>query len=287
MTTLTPTTESPTTAPARLSPDLKIIDATSGALLQQAENLNPIATRDEYSTIDTLIGKVAAARKAIAAHIEEVFGKHIANAHKAHKDLCDDKKKYLEQHDKPLAELLAKASTLMRTFEREEAARIQKAKDEAETKRKADVKAAAEKAEADRQAQLKKDEEERLAKAAALEAEGKTAEAETILSAPPPPPPPPAPPAPPAQAYYSAPIPLKASNSGTRKNWTWKPKGEDARAALLELVRAAAANPDAFLDFLTLNDKTLKDRAKSQEAQARVPGIEFYNDPINSNRARA
>lgn len=282
----TPTLETPTATPARLSPDLKVIDATSGALLQQAENLNPIATRDEYSVIDTLIGKVAAARKAIAAHIEEVFGKHIANAYKAHKDLCDDKKKYLEQHDKPLAELLTKASTLMRTFEQEEAARVQKAKDDAEAKRKEEEKAAAAKADAERKAQLAKDEEERLAKASALEAEGKTAEAETVLSAPPPPPPPPAPPAPPVQSYYSAPLPLKASNSGTRKNWTWKPKG-DARAALLELVKAAAANPDAFLDFLTLNDKTLKDRAKSQEAQARVPGIEFYNDPINSNRARA
>jgi hypothetical protein len=282
----TQTLDNPTAIPPAIIPDLKVIDATAGTLIKEAGEIKPIASREGYTALDVLVGKLAAARKDVRIYIETFFSKHIANAHKAHKDLCDDRSKYLEQHDRPLAEAAAKAVALMRAFEKEEADRQKKLQEEAEAKRKADEKAAADKAEKDRQDQLQKDEEQRLARAADLEANGQAAEAERVLNAPPPPPPPPPPPLPPVQAYHPTQNPLKASNAGTRKNWTWKPKA-DPRACLAELVKAAAENPDAFLDFLTFNADALKAKAKALEAQARVPGIEFYNDPINSNRARA
>jgi hypothetical protein len=277
-----------------VQPDLKVIDATSGTLITEASALlAPITSREAYTVIDTLVGKLAAARKGVKEYVETFFKKHIENAHKAHKDLCDDRTKYLAQHDKPIADLLAQAVALMRTFEVEEAARVKKAQDEAEAKRKEEEKAAADLAEANRKIQLKADEDAKLAKAQELEASGaKPAEIEKVLTAPPPPPPPP-----PRPAYsggygggYVAPAPLKASNAGTRKNWTWRVKGatpEEKRASLLELAQAAVANPDAYLDFLDFNETALKAKAKSGEAQARCPGIEFYNDPTSSNRARA
>lgn len=284
-----PTLETaPVPAKTTLTPDLKVIDATAGSLIKRGAEIQPITDRDGYTAIDKLVGEVAAARKSVAEHIEAVFVKHIANAHKAHKDLCDDRKKYLEQHDKPLAEILTKAMALMRTFEQEEKKREEERKAAAEKLLKEQQAAAAKKAEEDRTAQLQKDEDDKLARAADAEAKGDTAAAERILAAPPPPPPPPQPVAPIASAYIPSALPLKSSNAGTRKNWTWKVKGEtpeERRDSLLELVKAAQANPDAYLDFLTFDDKALKERAKSKEAQARVPGIEFYNDAINIARA--
>lgn len=278
------------TAPAKttLVPDLNVIDASAGSLIKQGSEIAPIIDRDGYTKIDKLVGQIATARKEISTHIEEVFNKHIANAHKAHKDLCDDKNKYLAQHDKPLAEILAKAMALMRTFEQEEAKREKQRQEDAEKLRKEQAAEAARKTEEARKDQLKKDEDERLAKASQAEANGDTAAAERILNAPPPPPPPPQPVAPIASAYIPSGIPLKSSNAGTRKNWTWKVKGEtmeQRRESLLILVEAANANPDAYLDFLTFDDKALKERAKSKEAQARVPGIEFFNDAINVAKA--
>ena len=278
------TLEAPAPAKTTLTPDLKVIDASAGSLIKQGSAIQPITDRDGYTIMDKLVGEVATARKAISAHIEAVFAKHIANAHKAHKDLCDDKNKYLAEHDKPLKEIIDKAIGLMRTFEQEEAKREAARKAAAEKLRKEQEAEAARKAEQDRQDQLKKDEEDRLAKAEQAEAKGDAAGAERILNAPPPPPPPPQPVAPIASTYIPSALPLKSSNAGTRKNWTWKIKG-DPREAILELVKAAAQNPDAYLDFLAFDDKALKERAKSKEAQARVPGIEFYNAEINVAKA--
>lgn len=285
---MSPTLEQ-TAVPAGLTPDLKIIDNSRAPLLTQAAALTPIASLEQYHVIDGLIGRIQAARKEVSEYIDKVFAKHIATAYKAHKDLCTDRTKYLAEHDKPLAEAQAKAIALIRSFEEEERKRQEKLREEAETRRKADEKAAAEKAEAERKEQIKKDEAERLAKAEALENSGQAAEAEKLLSAPPPPPPPPVQPIP-QHAYYAAPAPLKAASLGSRKNWIGRLKGggpETLRASFLELVKAAAANPDAYLDFLSINERTIKDRAKSQEAQARVPGIEFLNQPTDIAKARA
>lgn len=280
-----PTLETPAPAKTTLAPDLKVIDASAGSLIKKGSEIQPIADRDGYTLMDKLVGEIATARKAVSAHIEAVFSKHIANAHKAHKDLCDDKNKYLAEHDKPLKEILDKAITLMRTFEQEEAKREAARKEAADKLLKEQQAEAARKTEEARQEQLKKDEETRLAAAEKAEANGDTAAAERILNAPPPPPPPPQPVAPIASAYIPSGLPLKASNAGTRKNWTWKAEGTDPRAAILKLVKAAAENPDAYLDFLTFDEKALKERAKSKEAQARVPGIEFFNDTINVAKA--
>lgn len=248
-----------------------------------AGTLRPIASREEYKILDILVGKLTAGRKLVKGHVETFFKKHIENATKALQDLRDDRTDYLEIHDQPLAIQQENAVRLMRIFETEESAREKARKDEADRLLKIQQQEAVKKAEQDRQDQLKRDEDMRLAKASQAEANGDTATAERILNAPPPPPPPP--PRPILSTYVPSGLPLKASSASTRKNWTWKAEGEDQRAAVLKLIKAAAENPDAFQDFLTFDDKALKERAKSKEAQARVPGIEFYDDRINTNRA--
>lgn len=283
--TLETTAPAPVPAKTALVPDLKVIDASAGSLIKRGSEIQPITDRDGYQRLDKLIGEIAAARKGVAEYIQAFFSKHIATAHKAHKDLCDDRTKYLEENDRPLAEILTKAMALMRTFEQAEAKREADEKAAADKLLKEQQEAATKKAEEDRQEQLRKDEEDRINKAAQAEANGDTATAERILNAAPPPPPPPKPVAPILSSYIPSGLPLKSSHAGTRKNWTWKIAGEDQRAALTALVKAAHDNPDAYLDFLTFDDKALKERAKSKEAQARVPGIEFFNDAINVAKA--
>jgi hypothetical protein len=276
-----PTLEQPANLPT-LRPDPADIGALANPLVEEASRLTPIVSRDEYKLIDALVGRLATVRKAVKTKVEEFFDPHVKRAKAVHQGLCDDRTKYLDMHDKPLAEALARAVGLMRTFEQEETKREADRKAEADRLAKIAQDEANKQAEKERQAQLKHDEDLRLARAAELEEAGNGAAAERVLTSPPPPPPPPPPP---IRSTYVPPAALKASSATTRKNWTWKVKGEDSRAALLELVKAAAANPDAYLECLTFNADALKAKAKAGESQARVPGIEFYNDPISSNRA--
>lgn len=277
----TETLEQPTNLPT-LRPDPADIGKIATPLIEEAARVTAIVSRDEYKVLDGLVGRLASARKAVAANVETFFKPHIQRAKATHQGLCDDRTKYLALHDAPLAEAQARAVSYMRIFEQEEAKREADRKAEADRLAKIAQEEANKKAEKDRQDQLKREDDQRLARAEELAEAGNTAAAERVLEAPPPPPPPPPPPIRPV--YVPAPA-LKASNATVRKNWTWKVKGEDQRAALLELVKAAAANPEAYLECLTFNDSALKAKAKAMEAQARVPGIEFYNDPISSNRA--
>lgn len=286
------TIETPETLPIAterrgLVPDVgSWTEAQNGALLlEKAAALVPITTVEEYKAIDTLIGQLGKVRNSAKTFVESFFAKHIANAKKAHQDLCDDRGEYIGIHQKPYEEAAAKATKLLRDFETAERARQAAAKKAAEDKARAEQEEANRKAEEDRKAQLAKDEEDRLAKAAKLEAEGKGKEAEKVLSAPPPPPPPPPRPVFSAPAYVPTELP-KSKSAIESKRWTWEASNPtDPRVSLLELIAAAAANPDAFADFLTFDDKALKGRAKAKEAQARVPGIRFFNDPIQSVRA--
>ncbi len=285
--------------PKTIIPDTKEIEAKQREVFEEVDQIIVVAdpetgalkpiTREEWAALDKLVGKLAAGKKWAEGYVGGFFKKHIDNAHKAHKDLIADRDQYLQVHAQPWILATNQAVGLMREFEKAEADREALIKAEAEKKRKEDEKAAAEKAELERKEQLRKDEEARLAKAEALEAKGaKPEEIEKVLTAPPPPPPPPPPPRSVGSYYVAAPA-LKASNAGTRKNWKWRPKGQTAEeifASKLALAKAAVENPEAFLEYLDFNDKTLTAKAKSGEDQARVSGVEFYNEPINSNRAR-
>jgi hypothetical protein len=142
---------------------------------------------------------------------------------------------------------------------------------------------------------IAKIEEDRLAQAAKLEADGKPEEADKVLDAPIPPPSPVQPPAPvfvppPTRVAYTPTLTIPTSSSvGKRKNWTWELEGETEEAKLEsfhKLVKAAAENP-AYLAYLTTKDKALDGLAKSGESQARAPGIRFFNDPITANKRSA
>ena len=128
------------------------------------------------------------------------------------------------------------------------------------------------------------DESKRVEIATKLEAEGKTELAEHVLvtpSAPPPPPPPP---------VYTAPIafagPTKTAGVSTRDNWKAAVETDPltARAQLLVVVKAAAADPDRFLHFLALNVSALNAHAKQTKGAVAVPGVPFYNDVTTSVR---
>ncbi len=154
--------------------------------------------------------------------------------------------------------------------------------EEAETKRLADLaQAEADKKWKEEQALLlKKQEDERVEKAAQLEADGKTELAEHVLEAPPPPMPLAPPPvvSRPTGYYgggggYLAPT----KTSGVASKETFKAVLETdpvlARAQLLLVAKAAVEKPDQFLDFLMLNTSNINAHAKRTKGAVTIPGI--------------
>lgn len=197
------------------------------------------------------------------------------SAHKAHKDATAARAS--------LANPLLAAKTLItkvrgqyilmlenkRKAEEAEAKRIQ-----AEAQVEADRKWRAEQAEA-----LKKQEDDRLEKARILEANGNIELAEHILNVPPPPPPPP-PRVNVAPAYIPQAAPTRTS--GVINKETFKAEFESdpaaARAQLLIMVKAAAENPNQYLDFLQLNTSNINAHVKRTKGAVPVPGISITKE---------
>ena len=158
-----------------------------------------------------------------------------------------------------------------------EATRLQKiAQDEADRKQKAE-----------QEALRKLQEDARLETAAKLEAEGKTELAEHVLTMPSPPPLVPAP-LPLRPAFVPSAPPTKTSGVVNKK--TYRAVFEEdpiaARAQLLTMVKAAAENPDRFLDFLELNVSNIKNYAKRTEGAVAIPGIKVEEEFATSVSAR-
>jgi hypothetical protein len=81
--------------------------------------------------------------------------------------------------------------------------------------------------------------------------------------------------------------------SGTIAVQTAKPTGVGTRGKwkvqsieLLELVKAAAAEPDKWLMYLEANEKRLGQVATMLGADARVPGVTFHKDQVLAVRSR-
>jgi hypothetical protein len=144
-----------------------------------------------------------------------------------------------------------------------------------------------EEAEAQRQAQIKAQEDARVEKAVDLEKQGRGAEAERLLSIPVPPPPPP----PMRRAVapiYAPPPPPKSSGISMADKWEAViPSDEkEYRDALFTLAKKAVEDPDGYLHYISINEKTVNAIARNSAGKARVPGITFVNNPVTSVRRK-
>jgi hypothetical protein len=75
-------------------------------------------------------------------------------------------------------------------------------------------------------------------------------------------------------AQYAPVSSSKVAGISSRSNW----KAEVVD--LLALVKAAAANPDAFLPYLQANEQAIGAFARSAKSAARMPGVEFRDEKI-------
>lgn len=223
----------------------QLSDEKGLSLLEQARTLRI----EDQQTYDQVVQVFDAACQMEAA-IKADFEKPKSAAHKAHKLVCDLEKKYLG----PVSEAKEITSRAIGTWDAE-----QKRLAEEEQKR---LEAQA----------LKRAESE--AEQAALEAidQGATEEEVAVIVNSPAP----IPHISVAPSY----VPAKATSS----RWAALPKGSNY-AALLSLVKAAAANPEAYLACLSANMPEINRRAQRQQQAFNVPGFEAKPDNKAVNRA--
>lgn len=90
------------------------------------------------------------------------------------------------------------------------------------------------------------------------------------------------------QAAEAAPLQLstaslpeipKVAGTQTRVRWSGTPEAGDEHAALVKLVKAAAADP-AYMGFLQVNQTAINQTATALKSHARVPGFVFA--PVTS-----
>jgi len=237
-------------------------------LSEQTQRL-VVASQADFEMAGSLLVSIARARDKIS----KTFDGLIKKAHELHKDVIAQKKTL----DDPMANAEKQIRGVMGAYqaqieaERQRAARAEQARQDEERRQ------AQAKADEERRIQLKADEEARLAHAIALEAEGKKAEAQRILNAPPPPPPMPAPVVQTTPAIHIPEAP-KANGVSFRQNW--KARVVDANL----LIQAIAAGHQA-VNLMVPNQSALDGIAKALKGEARIPGVEFYSETVSSVRA--
>jgi hypothetical protein len=244
------------------------IQRETGALVDQARSLI-VKSPAQYEEAGRIVIAIRRVRKSIA----DTFGPIKKKAHAAWLEVLAQEKK----HDTPLEAAERQLSGIMGNFQAEVEAERQRIAREEAKRREEEQRAAQAKADEERAAQLRLDEDARLAHAAALEAEGKHAEANAVLDAPPPPPPPPAPPAAPAPVAAMPEAP-KADGVSFRQNWK-------ARVVDLQLLLEAVASGRQPLTMIEANQKALDGIAKALKGEARIPGVEFFSETVSSVRA--
>lgn len=248
--------------------DTREIQTETSSLITQAQAA-AVKSDAQYEQAGALLVAIRKVRKSIADTFDPIQKK----AHAAWQEVIAQRKR----HDEPLEGAERQLSRLMGTYQAEvEAERQRLAKVEA-ARLEQEKRDAQKKADDERAAQLKLDDDARLAHALALEAEGKNAEANRVLNAPPPPFLFPAPLAPTARTVYMPAAP-KAAGISFRENWK-------ARVVDLQLLVTACANGHQPLTMVEPNQKALDGIAKALKAEGRIPGVEFYSEPVSSVRA--
>jgi hypothetical protein len=250
------------------APETQEIQRETGALVEQARSLT-VKSPAQFEEAGAIVVAIRRVRKTIADTFDPIQKK----AHAAWQEVIAQRKK----HDTPLEAAERQLSGVMGSYQAEVEAERQRIAREDAKRREEEQRAAQAKADEERGAQLKADEDGRLAHATALAAEGKHAEANAVLDAPPPPPPPPAPPAPALRAS-SMPEAPKADGVSFRENWK-------ARVTDLQLLVTSCANGHQPLTYVLANLPVLDKYAKALKGEARVPGVEFYAETVSSVRA--
>jgi hypothetical protein len=223
----------------------QLSDEKGLSLLTQARALK-IADQQTYDQVVEVFDAACQMEAAIKAD----FDTPKSNAHKLHKSICDLEKKYLG----PVSEAKEITSRAIGTWD-------------AEQKRLAEQEQKRLEAEALRRAEAE-------AEQAALDAidQGATEEEVSVIVSSPAPIP--------RITVTPSYVPAKATSS----RWGASPKGT-AYAALLALVKAAAANPEAYLSCLEPAMPEINRRAQRQQQAFNVPGFEAKPDNKAVNRS--
>ncbi|HEX2882788.1 MAG TPA: hypothetical protein VHO25_24885 [Polyangiaceae bacterium] len=223
----------------------KLSEEKGLSLLGQARTLR-IADQQSYG----LVVEVFDAACQMEAAIKADFETPKSNAHKLHKSICDLEKKYLG----PVSEAKELTSRAIGSWD-------------AEQKRLADQEQKRLEAEALRRAEVE-------AEQAALDAidQGATEEEVAVIAGSPAPIP--------RITVAPSHVPAKATSS----RWSASPKGSNYEA-LLALVKAAAANPEAYLICLEPAMPEINRRAQRQQQAFNVPGFEAKPENKAVNRA--
>jgi hypothetical protein len=240
----------------------------TGALVEQAQAVT-VKTAAEFETAGKIVIAIRRVRKTITDTFEPIQKK----AHAAWQEVIAQRKK----HDEPLEAAEKNLTRIMGTYQAEVEAERQRLAREEQKRLDEEKRIAQKKADEERLEQLRIDNEARLAHAIALEAEGKAAEANRVLNAPPPPPPPPIQTPAPAPRMTMPEAP-KAAGVSFRENWK-------ARVVDFQLLLEAVAAGRQPLTMVEANQKALDGIAKALKGEARIPGVEFYSEQVSAVRA--
>jgi hypothetical protein len=194
-------------------------------------------------------GHVLTGIKGLRKEIEETFGQPIKDAHKLHKALVAKRKEF----EAPLNTAERVIKQKMAAYHQEQE-RIRREAEEARQR-------AAEEA-------RRREEERRLAEAAALEAEGHTAEADALIEEPIE--------APPAPAARPAP---KAEGVSFRTTWSAEITDPEALAAFV------VANWGQYEQLIQFNTAELNAMARAQKDGLQLPGVKAVATQQVASRA--
>lgn len=234
--------------------NLEVPKEKKQVLLQRVEKVNKWATellvKDDatYEFATEGLGRI----KTVITECKSIFDPFVAIAQKAHKDLCNERGKYLKPLEDADRTVRDKTSAFIRA--RQEEARKQQAILDAQAAEKARKEQEALEAEAKKEEKAGNVE---VAETLRTQAQQVTPEIVTVM-----------------------PVIPKAAGVSTRTKW----KGVVVDKA--KLISAASTRPDLHA-LLIVDEKALRQLANSTEGKANVPGVRFEEDVELAVRAAA
>lgn len=242
---------------------IKLPDDKETELARQTSSV--VEASQAYAVIRDDVLRDGATAFAMRVHqlrlvVGTLFDDPIAQAHKLHKMLCGRRNNL----DAPLADAEMVVRRAIGTYEANKRADIEakRLREEAEARRLA---ADAERERARQIDEARKAEDRRLEEAAALEAAGRGAEAESLLAAPLP--------EPPATTAVAPPIvrtPAYKPPAAVSTRLNWKFRIVDAK----QIPR----------DFLIPDEKAIGAFVRAKKDQASIPGVEIYSEAMANVR---
>lgn len=226
------------------TPDTKIIEAESLALVSKTESIQ-IVSHDDYMLAGEQLKSIKAAQKRVV----DLFKEPKSAADSAHKAISSLEKKILDPLERAERVCSQKVSAFLQAEQKRQREELERRQREVE-----------EKARAEAEAKRLKDEEERLALATQLEQQGFKAEAEQVISEPTQPVV--------VQTPVVLPVPEQPRVEGLHTRTTYKAEVE----SLILLVQEVAAGRQP-ITLLLPNEKVLNNMARALKGELRIPGV--------------